>query len=99
MSPSDEPEDTVPKTARITQNQWNEIDALARELHYARTARGRRITSNTLIRVAISGLLAHESRLQGNDEDELLTSWLEFLNEREAGPDEAKADPEEDSTG
>ena len=85
MNPPDEPEDTVPKTARITKGQWTELDALARELHYARTTRGNRITSNTLIRVAITGLLAHESRLQGNDEDELLASWLEFLQEREAG--------------
>jgi hypothetical protein len=85
MTPLDEPAGTVPKTAQITQSQWTELDALARELHYARTVRGSRITSNTLIRIAISGLLAHEGRLHGNNEDELLASWLEFLQERQGG--------------
>ena len=91
MNPPDEPEDTVPKTARITKGQWTELDALARELHYARTARGSRITSNTLIRVAISGLLAHEPRLHGNDESELLTSWLTFLEDREGSVETANS--------
>jgi hypothetical protein len=89
MTPLDEPAGTVPKTAQITQGQWTELDALARELHYARTVRGSRITSNTLIRVAISGLLAHEGHLHGNNEDELLASWLEFLQAREVGSGEA----------
>jgi hypothetical protein len=91
MTPLDEPAGTVPKTAQITPSQWTELDALARELHYARTVRGSRITSNTLIRVAISGLLAHEGHLHGNNEDELLASWLEFLQERQAGPGEAQS--------
>ena len=91
MNSPDEPEGTVPKTARITKGQWTELDGLARELHYARTSRGSRITSNTLIRVAISGLLAHESRLHGNDEGELLTSWLAFLDDREAALEKANS--------
>ena len=75
---------TRPKTARIRTDQWSSLDDLARHVHDARSVKVERITSNTLIRVAIDGLLAHEGRLHGDTEEQLLASWLEFLGEREA---------------
>lgn len=68
----------------IRADQQTNLDELARELHDARSVRGERITSNTLIRVAIDGVLAHSGRLHGDTEEQLLASWLEFLNERKA---------------
>ena len=75
---------TRPKTARIRTDQWSSLDDLARRVHDARSVKVERITSNTLIRVAIDGLLAHEGRLHGDTEEQLLASWLEFLGERRA---------------
>ena len=75
---------TRPKTARIRTDQWSSLDDLARQLHDARSVKAERITSNTLIRVAIDGLLTHEGRLHGDTEEQLLASWLEFLSERKA---------------
>lgn len=92
MAPPDDavrPESTAfastrPKTARVRPDQWTSLDDLARRVHDARSAKVERITSNTLIRVAIDGLLMHSSRLQGDTEEQLLASWLEFLEGREA---------------
>lgn len=75
---------TRPKTARIRADQWTRLDDLARHLHDARSVKVERITSNTLIRVAIDGLLVHGGRLHGDTEEQLLASWLEFLGERKA---------------
>lgn len=75
---------TRPKTAQIRADQWTNLDELARELHDARGVKGERITANTLIRVAIDGLIAHGGRLYGDTEAQLLASWLEFLGERRA---------------
>jgi hypothetical protein len=75
---------TRPKTARIRADQWTNLDELARQLHDARSVKAERITSNTLIRVAIDGLLEHGNHLHGDTEEQLLTSWLEFLGERKA---------------
>ena len=73
---------TRPKTAQIRADQWTSLDELARELHDARGVKGERITANTLIRVAIDGLVAHGARLQGDTEAQLMASWLEFLGDR-----------------
>ena len=75
---------TRPKTAQIRADQWTSLDELARELHDARSVKGERITANTLIRVAIDGLVAHGARLHGDGEAQLLAAWLEFLGERKA---------------
>lgn len=75
---------TRPKTAQIRADQWTSLDELARELHDARSVKGERITANTLIRVAIDGLLGHGGRLHGDNEDQLLASWSEFLGQRKA---------------
>ncbi|MBS2966016.1 hypothetical protein KGA66_23430 [Actinocrinis puniceicyclus] len=82
-SPAERPK-TRPKTAQIRVDQWSSLDELARELHDARSVKGERITANTLIRVAIDGLVAHGGRLHGDTEEQLMASWLEFLGERKA---------------
>ncbi len=83
VQPSDRPK-TRPKTAQIRADQWTGLDVLARDLHDGRSVKRERITANTVIRVAIDGLLAHGARLSGDTEEQLLASWLEFLGERKA---------------
>jgi hypothetical protein len=83
QTPGERPK-TRPKFAQIRNDQWTGLDILTRELQDARAVRAERITANTLIRVAIDGLLAHSGRLHGDNEAELLASWLEFLGERKA---------------
>lgn len=73
------------KAAQIRSDQQTALDILARDLQDARTVRVERITANTLIRVAIDGLLAHAGRLHGDTETELRAAWLEFLDERKTG--------------
>lgn len=75
---------TRPKQLMIRSDQQTQLDDLARDLHDARSVKGERITANTLIRVAIDGLLAHGGRLHGDTEKQLLTGWLDFLEERKA---------------
>jgi hypothetical protein len=75
---------TRPKQLMIRSDQQTQLDQLARDLHDARSTKGERITANTLIRVAIDGLLEHGGRLHGDNEEQLLASWLEFLAERKA---------------
>jgi hypothetical protein len=82
-SPAERPK-TRPKQAMIRGDQQTSLDELARELHDARSVKGERITANTLIRVAIDGLLEHGGRLRGDTEEQLLASWAEFLGERRA---------------
>lgn len=73
---------TRPKQVMVRGDQQTKLDELARGLHDARSVKGERITANTLIRIAIDGLVAHEVRLHGDTEEQLLASWLEFLDER-----------------
>jgi len=75
---------TRPKQAMIRADQQSGLDELARELQDARGVREERITANTLIRIGIDGLLAHGEHLRGDNEAELLASWLEFLGQRKA---------------
>jgi hypothetical protein len=75
---------TRPKQLMIRSDQQTQLDDLARDLHDARSVKGERITANTLIRVAIDGLLTHGGRLHGDNEEQLLASWQEFLDERQA---------------
>jgi hypothetical protein len=72
------------KTAVIYSDQQTGLDGLARELQDARSVLSERITANTLIRVAIDGVLEYADRLRGDDEEELRASWLEFLSEQAA---------------
>jgi len=71
---------TRPKQALIRSDQQTALDHLARRLHDDRSVKGERITANTLLRVAIDGLIEHEDRLYGDNEVQLLASWREFLN-------------------
>jgi hypothetical protein len=70
---------TRPKQALIRPDQQTGLDHLARELQDARSVRGERITANTVLRVAIDGLIEHRDRLYGDNEVQLLASWREFL--------------------
>lgn len=81
--PAERPK-TRPKQAMLRSDQQTSLDDLARELHDARSVKGERITANTLLRVAIDGLVTHGNRLHGDNEAQLLASWLEFLDERTA---------------
>ena len=76
---------TRPKQALIRPDQQTELDHLARRLHDDRSTKGERITANTLLRVAIDGLVEHGDRLHGDNEVQLLASWREFLS-RAASP-------------
>ncbi len=68
-----------PKFTQIRSDQWNELDSLSRELMDKRTGKGRRITSNSLIRIAIDALLAQRAQMVGNDEDELRAHYFKTL--------------------
>jgi hypothetical protein len=64
------------KETRIREDQDANLTALARRLMRRRTARTERITENTLVRVALDLLLAHQGTLAGNTETELRHSVL-----------------------
>jgi|SRR6478736_588011 len=62
------------KEARVREDQYAALSALARTLMRRRKVKDERITENTLIRVAIDLLLAHQDTLRGATEDELRES-------------------------
>ena len=62
------------KETRIRDDQQTGLTALARRLGGAKTTGGERITENTLIRISIDLLLAHEGKLAGEDEVSLRRS-------------------------
>lgn len=62
------------KEARVREDQYAELSALARTLMRDRVSRRERITENTLIRVAIDLLFANRDHLRGSDEEELRRS-------------------------
>ena len=64
----------VPKQARLREDQLGDLDRIARSLNRYRETRTERITSNTLIRVAIDALLARSGELEGDTEAQLRTS-------------------------
>lgn len=74
-----DPDRVRPKYAQIRPDQWNDLDAIARDLMDSRTDRGRRITGNTLIRIAIDALVAQKALLVGNDEEQLRAAYFERL--------------------
>lgn len=67
-----------PKQARLTVEQLDELRRLARRLNQESDAT-ERITENTLIRVAINGLLEHASGLRGSTEAELDAAFRQHL--------------------
>ncbi|MDQ0614076.1 hypothetical protein QF046_001717 [Microbacterium sp. W4I4] len=62
------------KETRVREDQYAQLTNLARSLMRRRVSRRERITENTLIRVAIDLLLAHQGELRGSDEVELRRS-------------------------
>lgn len=73
---------------RIRPAQEVRLDNIRRALIDRRTAPGERITNNTLLRVALAGLIAHKDVLHGNTEKEIEESWLNFLRDASAARDE-----------
>jgi len=67
------------KEARVREDQYAALSALARKLMRSRAARAERITENTLIRIAIDLLLEHRDLLRGSDEDALRKSVTSAL--------------------
>lgn len=79
---------------RATQRELRQVNALRIDLMAKRTRRGGpRITNNTLIRVALDGLLASRRDLTGNDEDELRDSFLQLLENGRNGAGRAAQPP------
>jgi len=66
----------VPKEARLREDQIAALNDLARTLARNRSNKTERITSNTLIRIAIDRLLADAGNLTGDDENQLRTRYL-----------------------
>ena len=64
----------VVKQARLRDDQLSGLEAIVRQLNRRRVTRAERITSNTLIRVAVDLLLIHAERLSGDTEAQLLAS-------------------------
>ena len=83
--PSRSTKTTRPKFAQLRPEQQSALDDLARDLQDARTVRSERITANTLIRVAIDGLLRDSDRLSGDTEAELRASWYAYLDQAKKG--------------
>lgn len=81
--PSRSTKATRPKFAQLRPEQQSALDDLARDLQDARSVRSERITANTLIRVAIDGLLRDSDRLHGDNEAELRASWYAYLDQAE----------------
>jgi hypothetical protein len=81
--PTDQAVDRGPIRQKMTflyADQQTGLDALARRLHDARSARGgERITANTLVRVLVDAAIAHGGRFHGDNEAELRESWMAFL--------------------
>lgn len=67
------------KEARVREDQYAALSALARRLMRTRRTRSERITENTLIRVAIDLLLTHKDALTGSNEAELRKSVTSAL--------------------
>lgn len=64
----------VRKEARLRDDQIESLTLRARKLSRHKTVTDQRITDNTLIRVAVDLLLAHEADLSGTSEAELRQS-------------------------
>lgn len=78
-APSRKPGKVRPKYTQIRDDQWSDLDDVARELMDARVEKGRRITANSLIRVAIDALLQHRDQLHGDDEDAIRVNYFRTL--------------------
>jgi len=66
----------VPKEARLREDQIAALNDLARTLGRNRSDKTERITSNTLIRIAIDHLLANKGDMAGETEEQLRANYL-----------------------
>jgi hypothetical protein len=65
-----------PFNAKLRPDQVVDLVALRKEVAKNRTVKTERITDNTLLRIALDLLFAHQEYLKGNTEDELRDSIL-----------------------
>lgn len=69
----------VRSEAQLRPAQQNALTDLKRTVQAARSSKPERITNNTLIRIAVDGLLEHQDGICGDTEDELRESFLTHL--------------------
>ncbi|MBV9025026.1 MAG: chromosome segregation ATPase [Streptomycetaceae bacterium] len=74
-------------------DQQIELDVLARELQATRTCKVERITTNTVIRVAVDVLLKRRDVLVGDTEEELFASFLAYIEHLEKQPAQSEGNP------
>ncbi|WP_326655624.1 chromosome segregation ATPase [Streptomyces sp. NBC_01750] len=86
-----------PKYVQLRGDQQIELDVLARELQAGRTRKVERITANTVIRVAVDALLKRRDVLVGDTEEELLASFMAYIERLEERPAQNEVDPAEGS--
>uniref|UniRef100_UPI003F491948 chromosome segregation ATPase n=1 Tax=unclassified Streptomyces TaxID=2593676 RepID=UPI003F491948 len=91
----EKPQKTRPKYVSLREDQFPELDDLARELMDQRVNKKRRITANSLIRIAVDALLAQRDRLEGDDEREIRTNYLRILGVLEGEEEAQPAQPRE----
>jgi len=75
----------VSKGARLTRDQINALNDLARDLGINRQDKSERITANTLIRIAIDYLLANKDvfeAIEGENEHQLLANFMQAIDNR-----------------
>ena len=72
------------KEVRVRADQLEKLAAIVRELMRSRRVKAERITENTLIRVAIDLLVAHQDQLQGSTEAQLRASVTTRLRNSQA---------------
>lgn len=69
--------------SRLRLSQVRGLSSLTLNLMARRSAKGgQRITNNTLIRVAVAGLLEVKGEIHGDNEEELRASFLQLLQSR-----------------
>lgn len=83
-----------PKYVPLRGDQLIELDVLARELQADRVRKVERITANTVIRVAVDALLKRRNVLVGDTEEELLASFVEYIERLEERHEQSKEGPE-----
>lgn len=86
-----------PKYVPLRGDQLMELDALARELQAERVQKGERITANTVIRVAVDVLLKRRNVLVGDNEKELLASFVDYIDTLEGRSTQNEVDQSEGS--
>lgn len=87
------------KEVRLRADQLEALTALTRSLMRSRRIKGERITENTLIRVAIDLLLAHQDALRGGTEQQLRASVGSRLRDSATHEPRTSRTPEAPASG